>query len=581
MSSDSLPGRAERAVPEPILAEEAPLTRWQKFRLVVKVVELRLRFIALMALTGLAFAYWDTIWNRYDKWMRPAAERHASVSGIEYYCPMHPQVVQDQPGTCPICGMPLAKRKKGEKATLSEGLTARVQLAPFQVAQAGIETAVVGYAPLTQTLTTVGYVAFDERRMANIVSKVAGKSRVEKLYVNFTGQDVEAGQPLAELYSPELNQAIQELLTATKSADQSARPQTALARSFLEDLRAMAGASAEKLKRWGITQSQIDEILKKGQTDFKFTILSPVRGHVFKKNVVEGDEVREGQTMFEIIDLHTVWVQAQVYEQQLGLVREGQAALATVDAFPGETFTGKVEFIQPHLDPTTRTVEVRYALDNPGHRLRPGMFATVTLETPIADTPPFRRHLTTTRASQADGRPVSLTADEQQICPVTNAKLGSMGDPILVEAEGQRVWTCCKACPPKLKAQPAKYLARLVPPPFGQVLSVPESAVIDTGVRKVVYVESEPGVFEGREVVLGPRIGNRFPVMEGLAPGEKVAAAGAFLIDAESRINPGAAPVTPGESAPAEKKAGDSPSRSAAVRSQGVAPALSRTEARP
>ena len=129
---------------------------------------------------------------------------------------------------------------------------------------------------------------------------------------------------------------------------------------------------------------------------------------------------------------------------------------------------------------------------------------------------------------------------------MTNLKLGSMGDPIAVEVEGRKVWICCSNCPPKLKAQPAKYLARLAPPPRDEVLSVPESAVIDTGSRKVVYVESEPGVFEGREVVLGSRIGNRFPVLEGLAPGERVAAAGAFLIDAESRINPGAAPATPG-----------------------------------
>src|SRR3954452_8155200 len=136
MSAHDLSGQSDQAAPEPVAptlpAEpaEVPLTRWQKFRMVVKVVELRLRFIALMAATGLVFAYWDTLWNRYDKWMRPTAERHAAASDIEHYCPMHPQVVQDEPGTCPICGMPLAKRKKGEKAVLPPGVTARVELAP-------------------------------------------------------------------------------------------------------------------------------------------------------------------------------------------------------------------------------------------------------------------------------------------------------------------------------------------------------------------------------------------------------------------------------------------------------------------
>jgi hypothetical protein len=152
----------------------------------------------------------------------------------------------------------------------------------------------------------------------------------------------------------------------------------------------------------------------------------------------------------------------------------------------------------------------------------------------------------------------ALTAQEQQICPVTGAKLGSMGEPVLADVEGRKTWTCCAACPPKLKAEPAKYLARLQPAPENEVLSVPESAVIDTGSRKVVYVESEPGVFEGRAVVLGPRIGDRFPVLEGLAPGQKVAASGAFLIDAESRINPGAVPTTPGEGTP-PKANGDEP----------------------
>jgi membrane fusion protein, copper/silver efflux system len=566
MSSDGLLGQDTLTAAQTAYIDETPPTRWQKFRLVVKVVELRLRFIALMAITGLVFAYWDTIWNRYEKWMRPAAERHAAVSGIEFYCPMHPQVVQDEPGTCPICGMPLAKRKKGEKVTLPAGVTARVQLAPFRVAQAGIKTSEVAYAPLVQTLTTVGYVAFDERRIANIVSKVAGKSRIEKLYVNFEGENVEAGQPLAELYSPELNQAIKELESATQRAAPSVEPRTAVARSVVGDWREMARASAEKLKRWGITQAQIDEILTKGQTGFKFTILSPVRGHVYKKNVVEGKEVPEGYAMFEIIDLQEVWVQAQVYEHQLGLVHEGQAALATVDAFPGETFSGKVEFVQPHLDPATRTVEVRYGLSNPGHRLRPGMFATVTLRTPITGTPLFRARVAAKPPSNGAGRPVRLTAAEQKTCPVTTAKLGSMGAPIPVEVEGRTVWTCCKECPPKLKAEPAKYRARLAPPPDDQVLTVPESAVIDTGTHKVVYVESEPGVFDGRQVVLGPRIGDRFPVQEGLAPGEKIAADGAFLIDAESRINPGAAPAVPG----GPTKVADAPSRTGEAPTKGA-----------
>jgi Cu(I)/Ag(I) efflux system membrane fusion protein len=531
------------AATEPVPVGPAPLSRWQKFRLVVKVVELRLRFVALLALTGLTFAYRDDLWNRYDKWMRPTAGRLAAVSGVEHYCPMHPQVVQDEPGSCPICGMPLAKRKKGEKPALPEGVLARVQLAPFRVAQAGVETAEVGYAALSQPLSTVGNVGFDERRLASIPSKITGKSRVEKLYVNFTGKDVRAGDPLAELYSPELSQAIQELLLAARRAEQDApRVQTEAGRALLGDRRELARLSAEKLKRWGLTPAQVDDILRRKSPDATVTILAPIGGTVVKKNVVEGQEVPEGFPMFEIADLSRVWVQAQVFEHQVGLVREGQAVEATVEAYPGRTFPGKVEFIQPTLDPMTRTVGVRFDVENAGRRLRPGMFATVTLNAPVADTPAFQARFAATRPAGHAGHPASLSVDEQKTCPVTTLKLGSMGDPVPVEVAGRKVWTCCAACPPKLRAQPARYLARLAPAPEGEVLSVPESAVIDTGARKVVYVEAEPGVYEGREVVLGPRVGDRFPVLDGLAPGERVAAAGAFLIDAESRLNPTAAP---------------------------------------
>ena len=577
---------------------DAPRTRWRKIRLVIKVVELRLRFIALMALTALTFAYWDEIANRVDKWSRPATPPHAHDAGIEFYCPMHPQVVQEEPGACPICGMPLARRKAGEKTPLPPGATARVELAPFRVAQAGIRTVPIAYKPLTQSVTTVGYVAFDERKLMNIIAKVPGQTRVEKLLVNYTGQNVAVGQTLAELYSPEMSQAVQELRNVSRRAASAHASRTAVGRSLVADRDEMLRAAEEKLRLWGLTQAQIDEVKKTGRAAISIPILSPMQGHVIKKNVVEGQEVPAGFVMFELADLHTVWVQSQVYEQQLGLIHVGQPVEAVVEAFPGETFTGTVEFIQPRVDPTTRTVDVRYTLENPAYRLRPGMFATVNLKTVVADMPLFQAH---NRSSHSDvlasvqthcpvtgdplgsmGEPVpvevegrnvltcceacppkvkanpriylaklstsvnvTMSAETQKTCPVTGAALGSMGKPVPVEVDGRKVWTCCEACPPKLKANPAKYLVRLAPPPGGAVLSVPESAVIDTGKRKVVYVETDPGVFMGREVVLGPRMGNLFPVLGGLAPGESVAASGAFLIDAESRLNPGPAPAPP------------------------------------
>ncbi len=546
MSPNGQPRPADPAALREMERPDGPLlTRWQKVRLVVKVVELRLRFVALMAITGLGFAYWDTIANRFDKWMRPPAERVVTALGIEFYCPMHPNVVQAEPGSCPICGMPLAKRKQGEKATLPAGVTARIALTPARINQAGIATAEVGYAPLAQSLTTVGNVGFDERRLANIASKVPGRSRVETLFADYTGKVVKAGEPLAELYNSELAIAVQELLLARRSERSTAPMQSVPGRALLGDRLDMVRHSSEKLKRWGITQEQIDAILRDGKADFKVPILAPISGTVVRKNVVAGQEVGEGTSMFEVADLTHVWVQAQVFEHQMGLVHEGQAAEATVEAFPGETFPGVLAFIQPTLDPSTRTVEVRFDLVNRDNRLRPGMFAAVTLKTPTAATPAFRSRVATHRPPGPTGKLASLTIEEQKNCPVTSLKLGAMGDPVATVVDGRSVWTCCGACPPKIQAQPAKYLARLESAPTDEVLSVPESAVIDTGDRKVVYVEAEPGVFEGRVVVLGTRVGDRFPVLDGLAIGEKVAAAGTFLIDAESRLNPGSGGTTP------------------------------------
>ena len=165
------------------------------------------------------------------------------------------------------------------------------------------------------------------------------------------------------------------------------------------------------------------------------------------------------------------------------------------------------------------------------------MFATVTLESPVAELPAFRTGWPRPGRGPVGSRGSNLSVKEQQDCPVTRAKLGSMGEPLAAEVDGSEGLDLLQGLPAEAEGGPGEYLARLAAPPRDEVLSVPESAVIDTGTRKVVYVEAEPGVFEGRQVVLGPRIGDRFPVLEGLEPGEKVAAAGVFLIDAESRLN--------------------------------------------
>ena len=538
-SANGLPG------PDSLSAHSiAPLSRWRKFRMVVKVVELRLRFIALMTVTGLIFGYWDTIKNHYEKWTRPPGVIHSAASDTEFYCPMHPTVIQPTPGSCPICGMPLSKRKIGAKETLPAGVTSRVRLGTSRIEQAGVQTVEIGYEPLAETITTVGSVVIDERRLKRISSKIRDRVRVETLLVNFTGTLVTAGQPLAEVYGPELYQASRELLLAYQRANQPVTAsRTELGRTILGRPDELLNASRQKLLLWGLSNAQIDAILVKGAADTKMEILSPIDGVVVKKNVVEGQYIMEGEAMFEIADLTHLWVQAQLFEDQIGLVRVGQAVEARVETYPGQIFRGVVAFRDPVLNPQTRTVNVRYDLDNADGRLMPGMFATVTFATPVANTPAFRDRLAQVPLTKDRTRRVSLSVEEQKLCLVTNLKLGSMGDPVAVEVGGKKLWMCCEACEAKLKADPAHFLAKLAAPPKDGVLAVPESAVIDTGTRQIVYVEVEPGVYEGRVVVLGALSGNVYPVLTGLFLGDRVATAGSFLIDAETRLNASTGPI--------------------------------------
>lgn len=504
----------------------ASSTRWQQIRFILRAVEVRLRFIGLFVGIGLLMAYWTTIESYWDRWTRPAGIAVAD-SDSEYYCPMHPSVIR--PGleangavpNCPICGMPLSYRKKGEAAALPDGVLTRVQLSPERVRLAGVMTAPISYMPLNEEVRTVGYVQYDESRLAEIVTRVGGY--LEQLFVNKTFEQVQAGQPLAEVYSPDLYSSIQELRLARKHGS--------------TDLMA---AARQRLKLLGIDDTGIDEALAGGDTS-RIVIRSPQAGQVIQKNVVEGASVSAGTVLFQVADLATVWIEADVYERDLSFVHEGQAIEATFEALPGETFPGRIELLSPQLNTETRTNRIRVSIDNPKLVLRPGMFATVRASTPISETEPFKSQIARRQQQPSDGADEATLVAYQQACPVTGKPLGSMGDPVKTQAGDRAVYLCCAGCEDAFQQNVAGYLSKLAAPPADAVLSVPERAVIDTGERSIVYVEREPGMFEGVEVQLGSRSGSHYPVISGLTVGDRVVAAGSFLLDAETRLNPAAA----------------------------------------
>jgi multidrug efflux pump subunit AcrA (membrane-fusion protein) len=445
---------------------------WFDFLVLVKLA--RLRFLAILALVGATIMYWDTLLSYYERWTRPlAAEAVVAAADTEFWCPMHPTIIRDKPDKCPICGMPLSKRKKGEAAEAEEalppGVVSRVQLTPYKVVNAGVQTVEVGYQPLAKEITTVGFVEYDERKLARITARPTGKSRLDKLYVNVTGQKVQQGEPLAELYSPDLVVTVQSLLDAQRGGD--------------ADRQRM---NQDRLRLWGIDDDQIKEILHTGRAVTRITVRSPISGHVIKKYQVEGEYVEEGARLYDVADLSTVWIEAQVYEDQIAFLKEGLPVTATTKAFPNREFCGKILFIYPFLDTATRTVKVRFDMHNPGNELRRGMYATITLQVP---------------AVQLNGPARDATAEQK-----------------------------------RMHEQ-------------GLVLAVPERAVVDTGSRKIVYRETEPDVFEGVDVRLGPRCGAFYPVLGGLQAGDRVATAGAFLIDAETRLTAGASSTYFGASA--------------------------------
>ncbi len=327
-----------------------------------------------------------------------------------------------------------------------------VQLTPEEQRAIDVQTEVVTYRPLQKEIFTVGKIDVDERKLAFVPARIAG--RLDKLFVNFTGIEVKKGEPLALIYSPDLVAAQREYHLALENLE---KVKGSDIKEVVESARSLVEASETRLRLWGITDEQTAEMKTSSNPRFQMTISSPIGGTVIEKMVLEGKYVTEGENLYKIADLSTVWMLAEVYEYELPWVRPGQRVEITSLSSPGNASHGTVSFIDPIVNPNSRTIRVRADIPNPERKLKPQMFV--------------------------------------------NAKLvASLGE---------------------------------------KVLAVPKSAVLDTGVRQLVYVDQGNGVYEGREVTLGSEAAGYYAVTKGLSPGERIVVAGNFLIDSQRQLTGG------------------------------------------
>ena len=425
------------------------------------------------------------------------ATTDASVGDQIVTCSMHPQIRQPNPGRCPICGMELVVATAGG-ADLDE-LSVKIESAQRRLAN--IETAETKREPVSATIQTVGAIAIDESRMATIASYIDG--RLERLFADYTGVDVEKGTHLAVIYSPELHTAQVEYLKIRGALQKVSSSTSSTVRQAREKL---ATNARQRLVELGMTEEQLATLDETEKAESRLTIYSPIGGTVTQKLAVEGKYVTAGEPIYRIADLSTVWLMLELYPEDAARIRYGQRVEAEMQSLPGQVFNGRVAFIDREVNPQKRTVGVRVEFLNNEGELRPGDYANATIYLPIGQKGEvYDSELAGRWISPMHPQIISDTPGTCTICGmdlVPTSRYGYSNEPV---------------------EQPTS-------------LYVPRSAVLMAGSSSVLYVEAEPGRFEIRPVTLGPILRDKVIILGGLEEGENVATAGNFLIDSQMQL---------------------------------------------